>query len=166
MDVNGRAIEEWTARTDGFDRVRTTLERTRERKSAPEIAEEAFVSEKTARKHLDRLADLGRAVTTQDGRTTRYGRDPDTHVIERVTELRREHTRDSLIEGIQRTRNDIESFREKHGTDSAEQLAARLEPGAADEAWMDLSEWRTKERHLALAQAAISFDRAADRIEA
>lgn len=166
MDVNERAIEEWKRRTDGFDRVRTTLERTRDGRSAAEIAESAFVSEKTARKHLVRLVDLNRAVTVRDGRTTRYKRDANTHVIDRISELRREQSRDTLVDGIQRMRGDIETFRERYGVEDAEELAIQLEPGDTDEAWMDLSEWQTKERHLALARAALSFGRAADRIEA
>jgi len=166
MDVNERARAEWKRRTDGFDRVRTTLERVHDPRSAAEIAESALVSEKTARKHLTRLVDLGRAVAVQDGRTTRYRRDPDAHVVDRIGELRREHTHDELIDGIRRIRRDIETFRDRYGVEDAGELAVRLEPGDATEAWVDLSEWQTKERHLALAQAALSFGRAADRIEA
>jgi hypothetical protein len=47
MDVNERAREEWKQRIDGFERVQRTLERTREPKSAREIATTALVSEKT-----------------------------------------------------------------------------------------------------------------------
>jgi predicted ArsR family transcriptional regulator len=165
MDVNERAVEEWKRRTDGFDRVRTTLERTREAKSAAEIAESAFVSEKTARKHLTRLVDLNRAVSVRDGRTTRYRRDPNTHVIDRISELRREQSHEALVDGIQRLRSDIEGFRERYCVEDAEELAIQLEPGEPDEAWMDLSEWQTKERHLAIVQAALSFGRATERIE-
>lgn len=165
MDINERAKEEWTTRTDGFERIATTLERTREPKSASEIADQALVSEKTARKHLDRLVDLGRGSAVQDGRTTRYRRDPDTYITARINELRRDHSREELIDGLQRIRDDIDTFRRRHGVDSAEELSVRLEPGA-DEGWIDLSEWRTKERRLALVQVAISFDRAADSVEA
>lgn len=165
MGPNERAREEWRERTDGFERVRATVERTREPATASEIGDRALVSEKTARKYLDRLVDLGVATAETDGRTTRYARDADALVARRVRELRRGHTDAELLDAIEDVRAEIERYREHHGVDSPEELAALLDPGTADDAWRDLSEWRTAERNLALAQAAVSFGRAADRVE-
>jgi predicted ArsR family transcriptional regulator len=165
MGIDERAREEWVARTDGFERVKTTLETTRQSKSAGEIADEALVSEKTARKYLQRLADLNAASVIQDERTTRYKRDTDAFIAQRIRELRTDHSRQELIDGIQRMRAEIESFREKHDVDSSTELAMSLESGERDEAWEDLSDWRTTERNLSLAQAALSFDRAAERVK-
>lgn len=165
MDPNDRAREQWRERTDGFERVKATVERTREPASAGEIADRALVSEKTARKYLDRLVDLGVATAETDGHTTRYARDTDALVARRVRELRRDHTTAELLDAIDDVRSEIREYRERHGVDSPEELAAALDPGEADDAWRDLSEWRTAERNLALAQAAVSFGRAADRVE-
>ena len=63
------------------------MSRTHEPQSAAEIARSAHVSESTARKHLDRLADLGLALAVQDGRVTRYERDDDHYLLERVRDL-------------------------------------------------------------------------------
>jgi hypothetical protein len=166
MDVNEEAREEWVARTDGFERVKTTLEATQQLKSAGEIAEEALVSEKTARKYLQRLVDLNAASIIQDERTTQYTRDTDAVIAQRIRELRTDHSRDELIDGIQRMRREIESFREKHDVDSSTELAMTLESGERDTAWQDLSDWQTTEQNLSLAQAALSFERAAERIKA
>lgn len=166
MDVNERARETWTERTDGAERVRSVLERTREPESAAEIAERALVSEKTARKHLERLAEMGIGRAVQDGATTRYERDPEAELYRRIRELRDEYDRGGLLDLIERLRGEVEAYREQHGVDTPEALAAGLPAGDADAAWQDLSEWRTAERDLAFAQAALSFDRAADRVEA
>ena len=63
-------------------------------------------------------------------------------------------------------RAEIEALRETHGVDSSAELAMALEPEDTDEAWLSLSDWRTTERNLTLAQAALSFERAAEQVEA
>ena len=166
MNADERAREEWKKRTDGFERVQRTLERTREPASAREIARAALVSEKTARKHLDRLTDLDVATTTQDGRATRYKRDTDAFLAKQVRDLRAEHSKANLIAGIERMCAEIEELRATHGVDSSAELALALEPDDAEEAWLSLSDWRTTERNLTLAQAALSFERAAEQVEA
>ena len=151
---------------DGFERVQRTLERTREPRSAREIATAALVSEKTARKHLERLTDLDVATATQEGRTTRYKRDADAFLAKQVRDLRAEHSKADLVAEIERMRAEIEALRETHGVDSSAELAMALEPEDTDEAWLSLSDWRTTERNLTLAQAALSFERAAEQVEA
>lgn len=164
MDVNDRAREAWTERTDGFDRVRSVLETTRQPTAASEVADAAEVTEKTARKHLERLVDLGVATAVQDGRTTRYRRDPEAWVTRRIRELRADHDREELVDAIAEMREEVQAYRRAHDVDSPEALAATLDP--ADDAWADLAAWRSTERNLALAQAALSVDRATDRVEA
>lgn len=164
MDVNDRAREAWTDRTDSFDRVRSVLETTRDPAAASEVAEAAAVTEKTARKHLERLVDLGVATAIQDGRTTRYRRDPEAWVTRRVRELRSEHDRAELVDAIAEMREEVQSYREAHDIGSPDALAATLDP--ADDAWAELATWRTTERNLVLAQAALSVARATDRVEA
>lgn len=165
MGVNERAREEWIERTDGFERVRTTLEATTEPSSASDVAERAAVSEKTARKYLQRMADLGVAATERDGQATLYRRNTEHVVGRRIDELRADHTRRELLDGIQRMREQVLEYRNAHGVDTAEDLAVSLEPSDPGEAWHDLAEWRTVEQNLALAQAALAVERAAERLE-
>lgn len=165
MGIDEQAGEEWIARTDGFDRVKMTLEATQQPKSAGVIADEAMVSEKTARKYLQRLVDLNAASAIQDERPTRYKRDTNAFIAQRIRELRTDHSRQELIDGIQRMRTEIESLRERHGVDSSTELAMTLDSGECDEAWMDLSDWQTTEQNLSLAQAALSFEQVAEQIK-
>lgn len=164
MDVDDRAREAWKAQTDGFDRVRSVLGTTRAPVSAGEIADEALVTEKTARKHLERLVELGVATSTQEGRTTHYVRDEGHHVTRRIRELATDHTRAELLSGIERMRSDIETYRERFDVDTPEEYAFDL--GDESEDWTVLHDWEGTRRNLALAQAALAYGRARDLAEA
>lgn len=165
MDVNEAATERWIENTDGFDRVRSVLRQTHKPTAVSEIADWAHVSETTARKHLDRLVDLGAATTTQKDRTTLYERNEEYHIVQRVQELQREHTRQELMKGIQAMKATIREYRENYGVDSLEDLALDLDAEEA-EPWDAISEWEGTRRNLALAQTALSYKRTRDLIEA
>lgn len=69
-NINEVVTEDWKSETTPFERIYEVLEHTHNGQSAAEIAERAFVSEPTARRHLDALVTTGFAATAQDGRTT------------------------------------------------------------------------------------------------
>lgn len=160
-DINEQVREDWKAETTGFERVRAILEETREPASAGEIAERALVSEPTARKHLDTLVDVGLATTVEDGRTTRYARDEEHLLMERVRELRAEHDREELLDGIRRMKDQLREYEDTHEASSPEELAIRLD-GTDEGEWNDVSAWRTTRQNLALAQTALSYAEAYD----
>jgi DNA-binding transcriptional ArsR family regulator len=161
FDPNDAAIETWTEETDGFDRVEAVVSRTGEPQSAAEIAESAHVSESTARKHLDRLADLGLALATQGGRVTRYERDDDHYLLERVRNLQCSQTREELVESIEAMEAEIEEYRREYGVETPEDLALaeKSAEGSADP-WGDLTDWSTTREHLAIARTALAYERA------
>ena len=165
MDVNEAATEQWLETTDGFERVQSVLRQTREPTPVKEIAERAHVSETTARKHLTRLADLGAGMTEQDGRTTLYERNEDYHLIQRVQELQREHTRAELLDGIREMKAEIGKYRESYGVENPEELALDFE-NEGEESWAVISEWEGTRRNLALAQTALSYKRTRELVEA
>ena len=161
FDPNEAAIETWIESTDGFDRVERVVRRTREPRSTAEIADAAHVSESTARKHLGRLADLGLTLERRDGRVTRYERDEDHYLLERIQELQRTQTRAALVESIEEMRAEIDAYRREHGVESPEDLAIADEPadGSADP-WGDVSEWLTTREQLAISRTALAYKRA------
>ena len=161
FDPNEAAIETWIEDTDGFDRVEAVVSRTHEPRSAAGIARSAHVSESTARKHLDRFADLGPALATQDGRVTRYERDDDHYLLERVWNLQRTQTRGDLLESIEEIRTEIEDYRREYGVEAPEDLAVLDETadGSADP-WGDVTDWMTTREHLTIARAALAYKRA------
>jgi hypothetical protein len=84
------------------------------------------------------LADLNAASAIQDEEATRYKRDTDAFIAQRIRELRTDQSQQDLIDGIQRMRAELESLREKHNVGSSTELVMSLESGEHDEAWQDL----------------------------
>jgi len=164
-DPNEVAVQQWTEETSGFERVEAVIEQAEEPLSAAELADEAYVSEPTARKHAQKLVNYGVATTVQDGRMTRYVRD-ETHVImDRVRTLQANHTREELVEGVSDMKAEIAAYRDEYSVESPDELAIELD-GTDTEAWHDVSEWLTTERNLALAETALAFKKSRDILEA
>lgn len=162
-DVNERVRSEWREETTPFERVYEVLETTHEGQSAAEIAERALVSEPTARRHLESLVSTGFAATERDGRTTHYRRDED-HVLQtRIRELRDRADREEIVDGIRRMKERLRELEEQYDAASPGELARQL-PTDASEEWEDVTEWRTTRTNLAVAQAALAYDEASERL--
>lgn len=164
-DINEYVKEEWKDDTTPFERVYTILEDTREGASAAEIAERALVSEPTARRHLKALERTGFATTENEGRTTLYKRDEDQIVMRRIHELRDEVTREELIAGIKDMKREIREFETEYDAVSPEELARQLSSDE-DEAWDDVSRWKTTWQNLAIAQATLAYNEAREQLTA
>ncbi|WP_276257987.1 winged helix-turn-helix domain-containing protein [Haloglomus litoreum] len=157
-----KAGEDWKESTTALERVQQVVEQTRTPKTAGEIADEALVSEPTARKHLRSLVEVGTAATTEDQNATRYARNEDTMLYQRIRELSAEHSRDELIASIREMKERIGALETEYDAASPEELASSLGGDAPPGAWEAVSEWQTTERNLHIAQAAINYGRARD----
>lgn len=164
-DINEQVTDEWKAETTPFERVYEVLEQTHDGASAAAIAERALVSEPTARRHLNSLANTGFAATSQDGRTTLYRRDEDRVLQTRIHELRDQTTRDELLDGIKRMKAELREFEDTYDARSPEELARQL-PNDAREEWDDVTAWKTTRQNLAIAQAALAYDEASNELTA
>lgn len=154
-DVNEAVVEDWVDDTTTFERVQQVLDATTEPKSAGDVAERARVSEPTARKHLEAMADAGRAKSVQTDAGTRYLRSPTVLATRRIATIHREHSKQELREAIQELRQQLADLRETHGASDADDLALGLE--ADDDGWSDLARWRQLEENLEVAQAALAL---------
>lgn len=166
-DVNEAVIEEWKAETSPFDRVKEVLLETTSYQYANAIAERARVSEPSARKHLNALADAGYAETDDTGQGTRYKRSRETIAMSRIRELHAELTRDELVDGIRDLKSKLSAYRDEYDATDPDELAIELEADDG-EGWTAVSRWRALEENLKLAQAALSlydFDPDSDRGE-
>lgn len=154
--VDEIAVSEWKSETTAAERVEGILRGTTEFKTAGELADSAYVSEPTARKHLESLVGSGIASSTSAGATTRYRRNPDQRRFERVRQLADEHTQGELEASIREMKSRIRSFEDRYGTTSPEELVVDLDPedGAG---WDDVSRWKTTRRNLAFAKTALSY---------
>jgi DNA-binding transcriptional ArsR family regulator len=156
------ARDDWKSSTTALERVQQVIEHTTTPKTASEIADEALVSEPTARKHLKSLVEVGTATATEEAGATTYARNEDTLLYRRIRTLATEHTRDELLESVQGMKRRINEFETEYDAASPEDLATSLENDAPDGAWEAVSEWQTVERNLHIAQAAINYGRARD----
>ena len=156
------ARADWKRSTTALDRVRQVIEQTTTPRTASEVAEEALVSEPTARKHLRSLVEVGTATATETDGATRYARNEDTLLYQRLRELATGSSRDDLIERVQRMKRRIRELEDEYDAASPEELATSLESGAPPGAWEAVAEWQTTERNLHITQAAINYGRARD----
>jgi predicted ArsR family transcriptional regulator len=164
-DINEAVAEDWVAETTPYERVRTVIRTTYTPVSADTLAETARTTPKTARKHLENLAEEG-YVTTEPGDygATQYRRSPESLVVEQAAEILAEVSTDELVDRIGEMRDRLKEFRSEYGADSPEELtvertnqalseddeAPEIDPAA-------LQEWQTTRRNLAFANAALSI---------
>lgn len=156
------ARQDWKRSTTALERVQQVIEQTTTPKTAGEIADEALVSEPTARKHLKSLVEVGTAIASEEPNATMYSRNEDTLLYQRIRELATERTQDELIESIQAMKHRIREFEDEYDAASPEDLATSLGTAVPEDAWEAVSEWQTTERNLHIAQAALNYGRARD----
>lgn len=155
-DVNETVVEEWKAETTPFDRVKAVLLATTTYQYAKLIADRARVSEPSARKHLNALAEAGVAETDDAGQGTRYKRSRETVAMTRIRELHEALTKAELVEGIRNLKAQINTYQDEYDVTDPDDLAVEL--GADDgDGWTAISRWKATEENLKLAQAALSL---------
>lgn len=164
-DVNTAVGDEWKEETTPYERVREVISHTYEPASAEEVAEDALTSPKTARKHLETLANDGFVTTTPgDAGGTRYRRSLDSLVVEQAADLLSELSVAELEARVSEMRQKLREFEETYDAQSPDELSVGLSnetlAGSSERAEPDsstLTEWRTTRRNLALANAALSI---------
>jgi predicted ArsR family transcriptional regulator len=169
-DVNKAVVDEWTDDTTPYERVREIASRTYTPTDAAKIADRARTSPKTARKHLNVLAEEG-FITTEPGDygATLYRRSPESLVLEQATNILSRASTNELRERIEEMRDQLSTFRAEYGVDSPTELTVVRTNDVLDEteeaADIDsetIREWETTRRNLAFANAALSIANARD----
>lgn len=164
-DINEAVGEDWVAETTPYERVRAVIRTTYTTVSADTVSDAALTTPKTARKHLENLADEG-YVTTESGKygATQYRRSPESLVVEQAAEILEQVSTDELVDRIEEMRERLDEFRAEYEADSPEELtldrtnralsghdaATAIDPAV-------LQEWQTTRRNLAFANAALSI---------
>ena len=168
-DINEAVGEEWESETTPYERIRHVVAHTYSPVSADEVAADARTAPKTARKHLNTLADEGFVETTpgeQGG--TLYQRSPESLVVEQAAEILDNVSTDELVTRIQEMREQLAEYRAEFGVDSPEELAVNqtnqdLAESGSPQNEIDpetIREWKTLRRNLAFANAALSIGNA------
>lgn len=154
-DVNEAVVEEWKAETTPFERVREVLRSTTDPQYANDLADRARVSEPTARKHLQVLAEAGIADTSTTGRGTQYKRSRRTVAMRRISDLHTQLSREELADGIRDLRERVRTYQAEYDATDPDDLALQL--GSDDAEWTVVAEWRALEKNLDVAQAALAL---------
>lgn len=165
-DVNETVSDDWVAGTTPYERVRHVIAYTYSPVSADTVAETARTSPKTARKHLNALADEGFVATTAgDHGGTTYRRSPESLVVEQAAEILDHVSTDELVTRIEEMRDRLTEYRTEYGVDSPEALTVDqtnhlLSDPDTNQSDIDaetLRDWQTTRRNLAFANAALSI---------
>ena len=168
-DINEAVGEEWESETTPYERIRHVIAHTYSPVSADEVAADARTAPKTARKHLNTLAEEGFVETTpgeQGG--TLYHRSPESLVVEQAADILDNVSTDELVTRIQEMREQLTEYQAEFGVDSPEELTVNQTNQALSESGSPqneidpetIREWKTLRRNLAFANAALSIGNA------
>ena len=168
-DVNETVEEEWESETTPYERIRHVVSHTYSPVSADAVADDARTAPKTARKHLNTLADEGFVETTpgeQGG--TLYRRSPESLVVEQAADILNHVSIDELVTRIQEMCEQLTEYQAEFGVNSPEELAVNqtnqtlAESGSPPDKTdpETIREWKTLRRNLAFANAALSISNA------
>ena len=165
-EVNQTVRDEWTGETTSYERIREVISRTYTPTDADTLADEACTSPKTARKHLNTLADDG-FVATETGANgaTLYRRSAESLVVEQAGDILSQVSTEDLRERIAEMREQLTDFQREYGVESPEELAIdrtnelldESEDGDREPDEETIREWKTTRRNLAFANAALSI---------
>lgn len=165
-DINEAVGEEWESETTPYERIRQVIARTYMPVSADAVAEDARTSPKTARKHLNTLAQEGFVVTaTGEHGGTVYRRSSESLVVEQAADILKHVSTDELVTRIGEMRDQLNNYQQEYGVDSPEELTIEqanqtLAEPDSDQSEIDtetIREWQTTRRNLAFANAALSI---------
>lgn len=167
-DVNEAVGEEWESETTPYERIRHVIAHTYSAVSADRVAKDARTAPKTARKHLNTLAEEGFVETASgDHGATLYRRSSESLVVEQAAEILDRLSTDELVTRIQEMREQLAEYQSEFGVESPEELTVdrtnqALSASESDPTHHEISpemirDWKTLRRNLAFANAALSI---------
>lgn len=152
--------ETWIKQTTAFDRVKSVALTLSEPRTVAWIADEAHVSENTARSHLMRLADLGVLATTTTEQGTGYSPDAIYTRSQDIRELIRENTEDQLAARAVELQEELASYASSYDAESPAALrtsiaATELSPDDARDRLEAASNWDYAQYRLSVVRDAL-----------
>ncbi|ELY51168.1 DUF7342 family protein [Natronolimnohabitans innermongolicus] len=159
-DINEASRAAWKAETTTQQRVRAVVSTEYDGLTAGETATEALVSETTARRHLEALADQGFVEKTAapDSGATRYRRSWESLVFEQARDMLRNTDSSTLFAKVNEMQDELEAYREETGLESPEDVAWNEGDIDRELLW----DWRSTRRNLSFAKVALALDQAGD----
>lgn len=150
------ARRRWREGTDTFGRVYDVVLGTTEPTPYPEIAETADCSPNAAKKHLDRLAEMGIVRADRESRPARYERNDGYLEWQEASRIAAELTVEEIIARVQRLEARRDEFVERFGTaePSTVTVFEQEDHGAIHERMAAVGEWRATTRDIRLYELA------------
>lgn len=146
----------WNTGTDTFGRVYDVLLGTTTLTSSLDIADLADCSPNAAKKHLDRLVEMGVARADTDGQPVRYARNDAYFEWQEASRIARDLTVDEIVERVRSLEAERETYEERFdATDPAAVSAFEGDDHAAvHERMVAISEWHAVVRDIRLYELA------------
>lgn len=160
--------ETWKKETKGIERVIDVSLTLEEPQTAGWIAEEALVSEQSAREHLQLLADLGVLTATTARGVTKYQTDTAFLRYREVSKLVEQHSKEKLVDMAEKVKTMLEEVKETYDAETPDELRSRA---AAEDTSVEeiqeyrkvASEWESLKQHRSVIEEALAryeeFDR-------
>lgn len=152
--------ETWVEQTSAFDRVKSVVLTLSSPQTAAWIAEEAHVSENTARSHLTRLADLGILATSTTEQGAGYVPDSIYTRSQDIRELIQQNTEDQLATQAVELQEELATYTATYDVDSPAALRisiaeADVSPETARDRLEAVSDWEYAQYRLSVVRDAL-----------
>lgn len=150
------AKEHWKEQTDTFGRVYYTILGVTEFTYYPEIASTANCAENSAKKHLERLAEMGLVERDSRVELPRYRRNDTYFEWREASRIADDLSKDKIVERVGELESRVADFEDQFGTDDPSTVS--LGDQSSDQsvhAWLkEISEWQSIERDIHLYELA------------
>ena len=149
----------WKENESAFDRVRSVAVTLSQPRTADWIADHAAVAGNTARNHLGRLVEMNVLEAVSEEGVTRYRPDPLYTRMRALRDLLDGRDRDDLVELRAELQEQVETWQNEYGADSADDLRAQAATAKTSDRTRELrqtaNDWEIVRYRLGLVEEAI-----------
>jgi predicted ArsR family transcriptional regulator len=143
-------LEQWEEDTRGVERIIGVAITITKPRTAEWIADQALVSEPTAREHLQTFSGLGVIASYTSSGVTRYHADAGYLHYQKVSALAKDHSKDELLDQAEEVKQRIEAIQSEYDVDRPDELRAKA---TSDDATVeDVREYKKTASELARLQ--------------
>ncbi|MDL0118507.1 sugar-specific transcriptional regulator TrmB [Halobacterium salinarum] len=156
QDDSGDSRQRWMAESDTFDRVYDVVLGVSTPTPYGEIAERADCSANAAKKHLDRLAEMGVVRKDEQSRPARYERDDGYLEWQEASRIARELSVEEIIDRVADLEAERDAYEQRFETTDPESVTVfEVDDHEAVHERMDaVSDWQATTRDLRLYELA------------
>lgn len=158
-------LEKWVEETKGVERIISVAITTSEPHTAEWIADQAQVSEQTARDHLKTFSDLGIVAMITASGVTRYHADEAFIHYREVSRYVDQHSKEELFEKVEAVQTSLKDIKEEYDVRTPDELRSKAAEDDTDieairQYKKTAAEWETLRDQLGVLEDALrQYDR-------